>query len=55
MQSKFLTLAAVAVASAAALSAASVHDFDLATIDGKPLPLSAYKGRVLLLVNTASR
>ncbi len=32
----------------------SVYDFTLNDIDGKPLPLSHFKGKVLLLVNTAS-
>lgn len=35
--------------------AASVYDFELNSIDGKKMPLSAYKGKVVLLVNTASR
>jgi glutathione peroxidase len=39
----------------APMYAASVHDFELNTIDGKKMPLSAYKGKVVLLVNTASR
>ena len=33
----------------------SFHDFDLTGIDGKPLPLKQYKGKVVLLVNTASQ
>ena len=37
------------------LQAASVHDFELNTIDGQKMPLSAYKGKVVLLVNTASQ
>ncbi len=32
----------------------SVYDFTLNDIDGKPLPLSSFRGKVLLLVNTAS-
>lgn len=32
----------------------SVHDFDLKAIDGKPLPLANFQGKVLLLVNVAS-
>jgi glutathione peroxidase len=32
----------------------SIYDFTLNDIDGKPIPLSRYKGKVLLLVNTAS-
>lgn len=35
--------------------AANVHDFELNSIDGKKMPLSAYKGKVVLLVNTASK
>jgi glutathione peroxidase len=33
----------------------SVYDFTLHSIDGQPAPLSAYKGKVVLLVNVASR
>jgi len=42
---------------AAAVMAAdkSVFDFALNSIDGQPAPLAAYKGKVVLLVNVASR
>jgi glutathione peroxidase len=33
----------------------SVYDFPLNTIDGQPTSLAAYKGKVLLVVNVASR
>src|SRR6202790_909455 len=33
----------------------SVFDYMLNTIDGQPAPLSAYKGKVVMLVNVASR
>ncbi len=33
----------------------SVYDFEARQIDGQPVPLSRYKGKVLLIVNTASR
>ncbi len=33
----------------------SVYDFTLNSIDGQPTPLSSYKGKVVLLVNVASR
>jgi glutathione peroxidase len=33
----------------------TVYDFTLSSIDGQPAPLSAYKGKVVLLVNVASR
>lgn len=37
------------------MAASSVHDFTLTSIDGNPAPLSSYKGKVLLLVNVASK
>src|ERR1700719_176800 len=42
---------------AAAFSAAdkTVFDYTLNTIDGQPAPLAAYKGKVVMLVNVASR
>jgi len=42
---------------AATLMAAekNVHDFILNSIDGQPAPLAAYKGKVVLLVNVASK
>ena len=33
----------------------SVYDFEANRIDGKPVKLSAFKGKVLLIVNTASK
>ncbi len=33
----------------------SVYDFTLNSIDGQPTPLSSFKGKVVLLVNVASR
>ena len=32
----------------------SLYDFTLTGLDGKPLPLAQFKGKVVLLVNTAS-
>jgi glutathione peroxidase len=49
---------AVAVAGFAltlTMNAASVYDFSMNTIQGTPKPLSEYKGKVLLVVNTASK
>ena len=40
---------------AATVSAASVYDYSLKAIDGAPTPLSSFKGKVVLLVNVASR
>ena len=33
----------------------TVYDFTMNSIDGQPVQLSAYKGKVLLLVNVASK
>lgn len=33
----------------------SAHDFDFTGIDGKPMPMKQYQGKVVLLVNTASQ
>jgi glutathione peroxidase len=33
----------------------TIYDFTLNSIDGQPTPLAAYKGKVVLLVNVASR
>ena len=33
---------------------ASVYDFDATSLDGKPMRLGEYRGKVLLIVNTAS-
>lgn len=53
MKQLLVPLAAMAVI-AAAPSIRSAHDIRMTSIDGKPMPLSQYKGRVLLVVNTAS-
>lgn len=37
------------------MSAPSLYDFDVTDIHGKKATLSQYKGKVLLIVNTASR
>lgn len=34
---------------------ASVYDYTLKAIDGKPMPLASFKGKVVLVVNVASR
>ena len=33
----------------------NIYDFTLNSIDGQPAPLSAYKGKIVMLVNVASR
>jgi glutathione peroxidase len=53
---KMLTvLAAGAILMAAGGGAASVYDYTVNSIDGKPTPLADFKGKVVLLVNVASR
>ena len=47
-------LATTTVLTAAAQPAKSAYDFNTVTIDGKPMPFAQYKGKVLLVVNTAS-
>jgi glutathione peroxidase len=51
---KFLVLMALLGMSAMAAEK-SVYDFTLNSIDGRATPLSSFKGKVLLLVNVASR
>ncbi|XP_031482972.1 probable phospholipid hydroperoxide glutathione peroxidase [Nymphaea colorata] len=41
--------------SAASVSGKSIHDFAVKDIDGKDMSLSKFKGKVLLVVNVASR
>jgi glutathione peroxidase len=40
---------------AMAFAASSVYDFTLNSIDGAPAPLAGFKGKVVLLVNVASK
>jgi glutathione peroxidase len=51
-----LALLAVAPASvkAGGPQVGNAFDFNFTSIDGKPMPLSDYKGKVLVVVNTAS-
>ena len=52
---KMLLPASLLVFAAALFGAASVYEFTLNSIDGAPAPLAAYKGKVLLVVNVASK
>jgi glutathione peroxidase len=38
-----------------ATETATIYDFEAATLDGHPAPLADYRGKVLLIVNTASK
>lgn len=37
------------------MTPASIYDFKIASLDGKSVDFSAYKGKTLLIVNTASK
>jgi glutathione peroxidase len=53
---KFIpVLLSLAATAAFCYGADSVYEFTPKSIDGQPAPLSAYKGKVLLLVNVASK
>ena len=55
---RFLLVALLAFAAgpaAAAGPAGSAYDFGFTAIEGGPLPLAQFKGKVILLVNTASQ
>jgi len=55
MLKTLIVLAAGAILMAGSAGAASVYDYTLSSIDGKPTPLASFKGKVVLLVNVASR
>jgi glutathione peroxidase len=55
MRRTFLALAIPVLLMTQILSAASVYDFDLTTIDYEKVPLRDFKGKVLMIVNVASR
>ena len=48
-------LAAMAFLGGTAALAASLHDFTMDSIEGAPVPLAQFKGKVALVVNVASR
>lgn len=52
---KIVLGAASALILAGVAMAGSVYDYTMNSIDGKPTPLSSFKGQVVLLVNVASR
>jgi glutathione peroxidase len=47
-------MGAICLMSASLFGASSVYEFTMNSIDGQPLPLSNFKGKVLLIVNVAS-
>jgi glutathione peroxidase len=48
-------MGAICLMSAALFGASSVYEFSMNSIDGKPLPLASFKGKVMLIVNVASK
>jgi glutathione peroxidase len=52
---KLSAAAAMLFLTSTLLGAGTVYDFTMNRIDGNPEPLTAYKGKVLLIVNVASR
>jgi len=51
----FVALGLVIIMAGSAFAASNIYDFTLPSIDGKPMPLGDFKGKVVLLVNVASR
>jgi glutathione peroxidase len=51
----FLTLMVFLASGMMAANAASIYSFTMKSIDGQPVSLKAYKGKVVLLVNVASK
>lgn len=54
MKTWILTFIISAITAMSLTAADSVHDFTVNDIDGKPVNLKAYEGKVLLIVNVAS-
>src|ERR1035438_8534952 len=52
---RLLFLGVLIVMVTPAFAASSVYDFTLPSIDGEPMPLANFKGKVVLLVNVASK
>jgi len=49
-----MLIGAMVMGQSSSSMAASAHDFEFTAIDGEPLAMSGYDGKVVLLVNTAS-
>lgn len=55
VSSGILSVTLLLTMATALFAGSGVHSFTLNSIDGKPAPLAAYKGKVVLLVNVASQ
>jgi glutathione peroxidase len=51
----FAVLVMVIIMAGSVFAASNIYDFTLPSIDGKPMPLADFKGKVVLVVNVASR
>jgi glutathione peroxidase len=51
----YLWLGALLIMTGSLLAASGIYSFTLNSIDGQPSPLADYKGKVVLLVNVASK
>jgi glutathione peroxidase len=51
----YFVLALVIFMTDSLFAASTIYDFTLPSIDGKPMPLSDFKGKVILMVNVASQ
>jgi glutathione peroxidase len=51
----FLLLGLVIIMAGSMFAASSLYNFTLPSIDGKPMPLADFKGKVILMVNVASQ
>jgi glutathione peroxidase len=51
----FLWLGLVVMMASSLFAASSIYTFTLPSIDGKPMPLADFKGKVVLMVNVASQ
>ena len=52
---KTILTGAILTVTTSLIAAPSLYSFTLNSIDGKPAPLAEYKGKVILIVNVASR
>src|ERR1700731_2134102 len=51
----FLLLGLIILMATSTFAASSLYSFTLPNIDGKPMPLADFKGKVILMVNVASQ
>jgi glutathione peroxidase len=52
---KCLWLGVIGMAGSLLFAASNIYKYTLPSIEGKPMPLAAFKGKVVLLVNVASK